>query len=110
MKHKPVTSKQMNRIAWASIALSLVLLLLLHPDTALAQADPFATAKDKACQAQAGLRQLAGALGAVGMVACLMLGFFNKLNWKWLSTGIGVCFTINLVPSIISFVAGSPGC
>ena len=107
MKHKPVAGAQINQIAWASIAV-ILLLLLLYPDAALAQADP--TAKDKACQAQAGLRQLAGALGAVGMVACLMLGFFNKLNWKWLSTGIGVCFAINLVPSIISFVSGSASC
>jgi hypothetical protein len=43
-------------------------------------------------------------------VDLLMLCFFNKLNWKWLSTGIGVCFAINLVPSIISFVSGSASC
>ena len=108
MKITRITDSQLKTLAWIALAIAFVL-LLSHPDIALAQ-DPFATAKAKACDAQRGLRQLAGALGAIGMVVCLMLGFFNKLNWKWLSTGIGVCFAINLVPSIMQFIAGSPGC
>ena len=109
MNLKSITDSQLRTIAWVFLAIAFVL-LITHPDIALAQGDPFATAKEKACQAQNGLRQLAGALGVVGMVACLMLGFFNKLNWKWLSTGIGVCFAINLVPTIIGFLAQSPSC
>lgn len=109
MKLKPITDEQLRRIATIAIMVAIAL-VLFHPDVAWAQADPFATAKEKACQAQQGLKQLAGAIGAIGMIACLMLGYFNKLNWKWLSTGIGVCFTINLVPSIMGFIAGSPGC
>ena len=109
MKFTSITDSQLRTIAWVFLTIALIM-LLTHPDIAFAQGDPFATAKEKTCEAQRGLKQLAGALGAIGMVACLMLGFFNKLNWKWLSTGIGVCFAINLVPSIMSFIAGSPGC
>ena len=109
MKFKPITDEQLRRIATIAIMVAIAL-VLLHPDAAWAQSDPFATAKEKACQAQQGLKQLAGALGAVGITICLILGYFNKLNWKWLSTGIGVCFTINLVPEIIGFISRAPSC
>lgn len=78
-------------------------------DPAYAQ-DPFANAKLKACAAQQGLKQLAGAVGMLGIVSCLLLGYFNKLNWRWLATAIGASFALSSVPSIISWAGGQAAC
>jgi hypothetical protein len=93
---------------WA--AALVVLLVVAHAVPALAQADPFAMAKQKACDVQAGLRQFAGAVGMLGMISCLMLGYFDKLNWRWLATGIGVSFALSTVPPIIGWAGGTPPC
>ena len=91
---------------WTLLAVLLVVLLV---DPALAQ-DPFAVAKDKACQAEQGLRRLAGAVGMLGITACLLLGYFDKLSWRWLATAIGCSFAISLVPGIISWAGGTSAC
>ena len=72
-------------------------------------ADPFAEAVAKACAAQEGFIRLAGAVGVLGMMACLLLGFFNKLNWRWLSTGLAVSFFVNIIPEMVMKLAGG-GC
>src|SRR3546814_13816137 len=70
------------------------------PSLAFAQAgDPFAKATTGAASFRESLTQFALVVGGIGMVACLMLGFFGKLNWKWVSTGIGVSFALAIVPS-----------
>lgn len=90
------------------IAAAALVLLAAHADPAFAQ-DPFAEARQAACATQQGLTRLAGAVGIIGMTACLLLGYFNKLNWRWLATGIGVSFFINTVPSWVMSLAGG-GC
>jgi archaellum biogenesis protein FlaJ (TadC family) len=86
-----------------------VVSVVMIVDPAYAQ-DPFAGAKIKACEAQRGLKQLAGAVGMLGIVACLLLGFFNKLNWRWLATAIGASFALNTIPGIISWAGGQAAC
>jgi len=86
-----------------------VVSVVMIVDPAYAQ-DPFANAKIKACAAQQGLKQLAGAVGMLGIVACLLLGYFNKLNWRWLATAIGASFALSSVPSIISWAGGQAAC
>jgi type IV secretory pathway VirB2 component (pilin) len=75
-----------------------------------AHADPFATAITKACDIQRTFKQFASAVGAIGITACMLLGYFNKLNWKWLATGIGVSFSLPLVNGIIQMVGGTTPC
>ena len=43
-------------------------------------------------------------LAAMAVVAILMLGFFGKLNWKWVATGIGVSFALAIVPTAIGWL------
>ena len=78
-------------------------------DAAWAQ-DPFATVTAKACQAEQGLKKLAGAIGILGIVSCLMLGYFGKVNFKWLATGIGASYAVPLATGIVSFFAGGSAC
>lgn len=84
----------------------IVALLVLLPSDAHAQGDPFEKATEAAQAARDGLRTLSLSIGMVGMIACLMLGFFDKLNWKWVATGIGVSFALSIVPQTISWLAG----
>lgn len=41
-----------------------------------------------------GISRFAMAIGLIGIVCCLILGFFGKLNWKWLITAAGASFGI----------------
>lgn len=92
----------------AAIAVLLIALVLAGP--AFAQtADPFATAVAKACAFQNGLKRLAGVVGMIGMTVCLMLGYFNKLNWRWVATCLGCCFALGTVPAWVMALAGG-GC
>ena len=34
-----------------------------------------------------------------------MLGFFGKLNWRWVATGVGVSFAISGVAAMISYLS-----
>lgn len=88
-----------------TLMLGLAVLLLALADPALAQ-NPFATATSAANTVSSSLRTFSLSIGGVGMVACLLLGFFGKLNWRWVWTGIGVAFAIALVPSMINWLAG----
>ena len=90
-----------------ALALSaIVAVAILVPTAAYAQGDPFSAATAAANRARQGLQALALAAGLIGMISCLMLGFFNKLNWRWVATGIGVSFAISMVPGFIGFLAG----
>lgn len=91
------------------LVVAMVVTIVMIVDPAYAQ-DPFAGAKQKACQAQQGLRQLAGAVGMLGITAALLLGYFNKLNWRWLATAIGASFALSTIPSIISWAGGQAAC
>lgn len=81
-------------------------------DPALAQniggpgTDPFIGATTAAKSIRQSLTNFALAIGGVGLVACLLLGFFGKLNWKWVWTGVGVSFAIAIVPTAITWLAG----
>lgn len=78
----------------------------LFPEMASAQSggaavNPFASATTAADKITTQLKTFALAVGGIGMISCLMLGFFGKLNWKWVATGIGVSIGIAIVvPSI----------
>lgn len=87
----------------------LAAIVIIHGDPAFAQADPFATAKAKACEVQQGFKTFTATVGMIGMVCCLMLGYFNKLNWRWLATGIGVSFAVNVLPTFVMRLGGG-GC
>ena len=91
------------------VGLLAVLLLSAGPAMAQATADPFATAVAKACAFQQGLQRLAASVGMVSMVICLMLGYFNKLNWRWVATCLGVSFSLSVVPTWVMSLAGG-GC
>lgn len=91
-------------------AVAMVAAIAATPSLAFAQSgDPFAKATTGAASFRESLTQFALVIGGVGMVACLMLGFFGKLNWKWVSTGIGVSFALAIVPQAISWVSGLAG-
>lgn len=92
----------------AAIAVLLIALLMAAPALA-ATPDPFATAVAKACAFQNGLKRLAGVVGMIGMTVCLMLGYFNKLNWRWVATCLGCCFALGTVPAWVMALAGG-GC
>lgn len=67
--------------------------------------DPLAKATTGAATFRDSLAQFGLVVGGIGMVSCLLLGFFGKLNWKWVSTGIGVSFAIVAVPGLINWVS-----
>jgi type IV secretory pathway VirB2 component (pilin) len=99
----------MRRRAPTVAVVALAVMFVVHADPAFAQGDPFATARTKAGEIQAGLQRLASAVGMVGITICLMLGYFNKLSWKWLATGIGVSFALNVVPGFVRALASMAG-
>ncbi|AXK43784.1 TrbC/VirB2 family protein [Erythrobacter aureus] len=80
-------------------------LMALFPDTAMAQADPFANASAGAETFRQSLTTFALAVGGIGMVSCLLLGFFGKLNWKWVATGVGVSFGLAVIPGAINWLS-----
>jgi len=93
----------------AAIALLAMAMVVAVPAFAQAGPDPFATAVAKACAFQNGLKRLAGVVGMIGMTVCLMLGYFNKLNWRWVATCLGCCFALGTVPAWVMALAGG-GC
>ncbi len=86
---------------------ALVIALAAFPS--VASANPFSGAEAGANAFRQSLTQFALAVGGIGMVSCLLLGFFGKLNWKWVSTGIGVSFALAVVPSAITWINGLAG-
>lgn len=86
-------------------AMAIVGAATLIPDVAFAQADPFANAERGAVKFRDQLASFSLVVGGIGLIACLMLGFFGKLNWKWVSTGIGVSFAIAIVPGAINWLS-----
>lgn len=93
------------------LGLGLAALAVTVPETAaFAQAvgggssDPFQSAASGADSVRQGIATLALSVGGIGVICSLMLGFFNKLNWKWVATGIGVSFAIAIVPTGISYL------
>lgn len=73
------------------------------PQEAFAQ-DPFAKATGASQSVANSLKTFALAVGAIGMISCLLLGFFGKLNWKWISTGVGVSFALAIVVPAINWL------
>lgn len=92
----------------AIVALLFAAVLMIMPEAAWAQAnptnDPFAKAIEGADQVRNRLKSFALIVGGIGIVSCLMLGFFGKLNWKWVATGIGVSFALAIVPTAIGWL------
>jgi hypothetical protein len=72
----------------------------------IAHAGPFDTATSAAQQFSRTFATFALAVGAIGMISCLLLGFFGKLNWKWVATGVGVSFGIAIVTPAITWLNG----
>lgn len=74
-------------------------------DPAFAQAqlgqDIFKTPTDAACGISKGISTFAMAIGLIGIVCCFILGFFGKLNWKWLITAGGSSFGIAMAGFVI---------
>lgn len=93
-----------GRYNLAFTAFLIAFLAVALPGVAHAQ-DPFGTATNAATEVQQTFKNFALAIGGIGMVACLLLGFFGKLNWKWVSTGIGVSFALAIIPSAISWLS-----
>lgn len=83
-------------------------LALAITEPAFAQ-DPFAKASGAARTIFSSLSQFALVIGGIGMVACLLLGFFGKLNWKWVWTGVGVSFALALVGPTLTWLSGLGG-
>ncbi len=74
-------------------ALTVVTLAFAHP--ALAQTSQiFDKPINAAEEIGVGISRFAMAVGLIGIVCCLILGFFGKLNWKWLITAGGASFGI----------------
>lgn len=92
----------LKSIAGVAIAAAMVAI----PGVAFAQAagNPFQGAQTGAASFRDALTQFALVVGGIGMVSCLLLGFFGKLNWKWVSTGIGVSFALAVVPGAITWL------
>ncbi len=96
-----------STMKFASLAL-VAGLVLLAPNEAMAQ-DPFANASKGAETFRQSLTTFALAVGGIGMVSCLLLGFFGKLNWKWVATGVGVSFGLAVVPGAITWLSTLAG-
>ena len=58
---------------------------------------PFDKATSAANSVATSLTTFALAVGLIGTAICLMLGFFGRLNWKWIATSIGVSFALAIV-------------
>src|SRR4051812_34794649 len=101
-------SIQRDHAVFLLVALAAAALNLIYPQAAWAQ-NPFAEATSAAGIISEGLRTFALAIGGVGMTACLLLGFFNKLNWQWAATGIAVSFTLAIVPSALDWLTSLGG-
>lgn len=87
-----------------SLALTFVLAFALLAFPGVAHAGPFDTASNAANQFSRTFASFALAVGAIGMISCLLLGFFGKLNWKWVATGVGVSFGIAIVTPAITWL------
>lgn len=98
-------------LAFSALFFAAMAITVLFPETAFAQsaANPFGAAANGATQFRRSLQSFALAVGGIGMVACLLLGFFGKLNWKWVGTGVGVSFAIAIVPGAIGWLNGLAG-
>ena len=97
-----VASGRYNAGIFAFVAAMIAAFL---PEVAFAQTgDPFGTATTAAQQVTTTFKTFALAVGAIGMISCLLLGFFGKLNWKWVATGIGVSFAIAIVTPAINWL------
>ena len=99
------TGLMSGRYNLAIAAFLFAAIFLLMPHAAWAQSDPLATATDAAETVQKSFQKFALIVGGIGLVACLMLGFFGKLNWKWVATGIGVSFGLAIIPTSIGWLA-----
>jgi hypothetical protein len=92
----------------ALVAFLFAAVFVMLPQAAWAQSnptgDPFAQAIEGANQVRDRLKSFALIVGGIGMVSCLLLGFFGKLNWKWVATGIGVSFALAIVPTAIGWL------
>lgn len=93
------------------LALFMVFAVALVPEVAYAQTgtDPFATAATAASTVRRTFTTFALAVGGIGMVSCLLLGFFGKLNWKWVATGVGVSFGLAIIPTAINYLSTLSG-
>lgn len=91
------------------LAAAVIGTLMAHPALAQSAGNPLAGATDGAAEFRDALAQFGLVVGGIGMVACLMLGFFGKLNWKWVATGIGVSFAMATVPGAITWLASLSG-
>lgn len=102
-----------GRYNTAFVAFAFAFLALALPDVAFAQSNPTANPFDNAERAAGdvvrSLSTFALAVGGIGMISCLLLGFFGKLNWKWVATGIGVSFGIAIVPTAIGWLNSIAG-
>jgi hypothetical protein len=97
-----------GRYNLAFAAFLFTFLMVGLPGSAFAQVasgNPFGIATNAATSVQQTFKSFALAVGGIGMVACLLLGFFGKLNWKWVSTGIGVSFALAIIPTAIGWLA-----
>ena len=99
---------QSGRFTTAMAAFAFAALFLVMPESAMAQSNPtsnpFTNAEDAAQDVVRSLTTFALAVGGIGMISCLLLGFFGKLNWKGVATGIGVSFGIAIVPTAIGWL------
>lgn len=93
-----------DRFSGPFAALAVAAFVMFLPSFAYAQ-DPFASATSAAQTVTATFKTFALAVGAIGMISCLLLGFFGKLNWKWVATGIGVSFAIAIVVPAITWLS-----
>lgn len=93
------------------MALFMAFVMIAMPEVAYAQTagDPFASAASAAGNVRRTFTTFALAVGGIGMVSCLLLGFFGKLNWKWVATGIGVSFGLAIIPSAINYLSTLSG-
>lgn len=97
------------KVTSTGTAIALAAAMIAIPEIAAAQSNPFAGAESGARQFQQQLTSFALIVGGIGMVACLMLGFFGKLNWKWVATGVGVSFALAVVPGAIEWLSTLAG-
>ena len=109
LRHDVLSGRYNTAIA----ALIVAFAFLALPDMAFAQSNPTANPFDRATSAadevSRSLASFALMVGGIGMISCLLLGFFGKLNWKWVATGIGVSFGIAIVPTAIGWLNSIAG-